>query len=139
MVESKVRGANFGGANRREMPPVERLREDVAKYAEAVLYALGAEYRAMADVRAARSVSIGRVNRILRRSSADALAPMVLSHMVERGLVKVDAGVIHFLPDLIAYFEDERVGLPAPRSNEVHVGAHVPGSRSNEDPGEPRG
>ena len=78
---------------------------DVEKYAEVVLYSIGSEYRSMEDVRAAKSISTSRINRILRRSSADSLTPMVLTLLAEKGLIRVSGIVIYFLPPLIERFE----------------------------------
>lgn len=92
---------------RRDMTPVDRLRADAERYADAVIYSLGSEYATLSDVHDARSVSVMRISRILRRSSADGLAPMVLAYMVRAGLIRIDGSVVHFLPTLIARWEDE--------------------------------
>lgn len=98
---------------RREMTPVERLKADADTYAELVIYMLGTEYAAMEDVRNARSTNLSRVTRVLRRSSADCLTPMVIGRLVERGLVRVEANVLYFLPALIAAWEKHGPsGLP---------------------------
>lgn len=94
-----------GSGWRRSMDPMERLKVDAARYAGAILYALRAEYQAMADVRAARAVAISRVTRVLRRSSADALLPLVLDNLRERGLVRLDGPLVHFEAPLIEAWE----------------------------------
>jgi len=92
---------------RRDLTPLDRLRSDIEGYVESVVFALGEEYGALTDVRMSRSITVMRINRILRRSSADALAPMVLNRMSRAGLIRIDGSVVHFLPMLIARWEAE--------------------------------
>lgn len=90
---------------RRDMSPKDRLKADVDKYVEAIMYALGCEYRALSDVRDSKALPVARVNRILRRSSADALLPLVIAAMTERELIRVEGTVLYLLPKAIEEFE----------------------------------
>jgi len=89
------------GGWRQGTAPVERLSQDVAGYCEAVIYALGAEYAVMDDVREARAVPKSHVMQVLRRSSAETLLAPVLRELRDRGLIRMASGQIYFLPALI--------------------------------------
>ena len=90
---------------RQRMDPVERNEQDAARYADAVVAALGAEWRTVPVVRTAKCVGITRIRKILARSSADALLGLVLQKLVSQELINIEGEIVYFEPALIARFE----------------------------------
>lgn len=89
---------------RQTADPRERAEQDAARYAEAVVAALGAEWRTVAVVRTAGGVGIRRVRKILARSSADALLGLVLTRLVKLGFVVIEDEIVRFTPAMIKRF-----------------------------------